>query len=75
MSEIAPIITAIAALIIAWGTYKNGQKIKEVKEEVKTANSQTIAQLADADETRRIDLIPVKDQTKLEKAHLTETKE
>lgn len=45
-------------------------KIDEVHEEVKTGNSQTLAQLADAVETRRIDEIPVKDRTTLEKSHV-----
>lgn len=74
MSEVAPIITAIATLVIAIGTVLNGRRIKEVKEEVKTSNSQSIAQLADAVETRRIGHIPVKDQTPLEKSHIKDTR-
>lgn len=72
MNEIAPIITAVATLIIAIGTVINGRRIKQVKEEVKTGNSQSIAQLADADESRRIDKIPEDDRTKLEKSHVKE---
>lgn len=73
MSEFAQIITAIGFLITAIGTVWNGRKITEVKDEVKTINSQTIAQLADADETRRIDKIPKDKQTLLEKSHLRDT--
>lgn len=74
MSEFAQIITALGFFITAVGTVWNGRKITEVKDEVKTINSQTIAQLADADETRRIDKIPKKDRTRLEKSHLKDTK-
>lgn len=72
MSEIAPILTALATLIIAIGTVMNGRRIKEVKHEVKTGNSQTLAQLADAVETRRIDIIPPDDRTRLEQSHISE---
>lgn len=74
MSEVAPIITALATLVIAIGTVINGRRIKEVKDEVKTGNSQTIAQLTDAAETRRIGHIPIEDQTPLEKSHVKDTK-
>lgn len=73
MSEFAQIITALGFLITAVGTVWNGRKITEVKAEVKTINSQTIAQLADADETRRIDKIPRGKRTKLEESHLRDT--
>lgn len=47
-----------------------GTAVGEVHEEVKTANSQSIAQLADAVETRRIEKLSPKDRTNLEKSHL-----
>lgn len=70
--DVAGIITALAALIAALGSFWNNRKLKQVGKEVKTLNSQTIAQLADADESRRIEKIPVKKRTPLEKSHLTE---
>lgn len=72
ITAIAFLVTALAALIGSLANYRNGRKIEAVKDEVKTANSQTLAQLADADETRRIDLLPPKDRTTLEKSHLTD---
>lgn len=86
MSDLPAIITAIALLVTAIGTYFNGRRIKdvdtvvkgvgetikEVNKEVKTLNSQTIAELADADESRRIEKIPKKDRTPLEKSHLSD---
>jgi hypothetical protein len=74
MNDVAAIITAIALVINAIGTYLNGRRIVAVKEEVKTMNSQTIAELADASETRRIGKIPKMDRTKLEKSHIKESK-
>lgn len=44
--------------------------IAAVHDEVKTGNSQTIAQLADNDESRRINEIPHADRTKTEREHL-----
>jgi hypothetical protein len=76
MSEVATLITAIAAFIASSATlisvFINSRHIKEVKHEVKTGNSQTLAQLADARETRRIDDIQPDDRTDLENAHITE---
>lgn len=85
ITALGALITAIALLA---STLLNARKIKvvdtkvdvvdtkidEVHTEIKTANSLSIAQLADADETRRIDKIPVKEQTVGEKTHLRETK-
>ena len=72
LTAVALIITAVGTLITAVGTYQNGKQIKDVKSEVKTGNSQTLAQLADAIESRRIDDIPRKDRTPLEKSHIHE---
>ena len=45
-------------------------ELKEVKDEVKSSNAQTLAQLADATETRRIDTIPPADRTPQERDHI-----
>lgn len=45
-------------------------KVEEVKTEVKTGNAQSLAQLADKAESRRIDLIPAGDRTPVEVGHL-----
>jgi len=78
MSETSAIITAIATLVTALTAFVsvvvNSRRIKDVKNEVKTGNSQTIAQLTDAVETRRIDKIPPKKRTRLEKSHVKETR-
>lgn len=73
------IISALAALVAAIGTIINIKRIREVKTEVKdvhievkTANSLSIAELADAVETRRIDKIPKAEQTAGEKTHVIE---
>lgn len=46
--------------------------ITDVSNEVRTANSQTLAQLADATESRRVGNIAVADRTDVEKSHLVE---
>jgi len=77
-------ITAIPATIAAYGSYRNGRKTDAVKEhitqvgkvaesirtEVKTINDQTLANLADAGETRRIRALQPEDRTALDEAHL-----
>jgi hypothetical protein len=75
VNEFASIVTALALLVTSVGTVINGRRIKDVKHEVKTGNSQTLAQLADARESRRIDEIPLKDRTKIEKSHVKEMEE
>lgn len=86
LTAIAALITASSVLA---SVFLNSRRIKVVDEkvevvehkvddvhtEIKTGNSQTLAQLADAVETRRIDDIPAKDRTPLEKSHLTEVEE
>ncbi len=49
------------------------RNVTSVKEEVKTKNAQTIAELADADESRRIEPIPEAERTPLERSHMHET--
>lgn len=83
MNEAAVIITAIATLVTALTALisvlvnsrqikKVDTKVDEVHTEIKTANGLTVAQLADAQETRRIDKIPVAKQTGGEKEHIEE---
>lgn len=79
MSDTATLLTALATLITACTAFAsviiNGRRIQEVKHEVKTGNSQTLAQLADAVETRRVDEIPKKDRTPLEQSHIADVVE
>lgn len=74
MDSLASVITSLAALVAAIGTIWVNHRVKKIDKEVKTINSQTIAELADADETRRIDKIPAGKRTPLEKSHIKETK-
>lgn len=63
-AEVKSVHTEVAAVA--------GQ-VADVHTEVKTANALTIAQLADADETRRIEQIPPGDRTAEEDEHITDT--
>jgi hypothetical protein len=76
MSDLAALITALAALVTASGLFVsavlNSRSIKAVHREVTTGNSQTLAQLADASESRRVGNIDEKNRTELEKSHLAE---
>lgn len=76
MSDFANNVTAISALVtsgaVLISTMVNARRIKDVKHEVKTGNSQTLAQLADAVETRRVDKIPQKNRTRTERSHIKE---
>lgn len=49
-----------------------GGTVGKVLKEVKTGNSQTLAQLSDAVESRRIRNIPLKKRTRLEKSHIAD---
>lgn len=83
ITAIGALVTAVALLA---STLLNARKIKvvdtkvdvvdtktdKVLTEIKTANSLTIAELADAVETRRIDKIPKGEQTTGEKTHIAE---
>jgi hypothetical protein len=77
ISAIASIITALTALTSVLINAKRiktvSTKVDDVHTEVRTGNSQTMTQLADAQESRRINKIPPTKRTKLEKSHLTDT--
>ena len=71
------LITTAGVIILALLSLRNGRKsdsihtgVEAVKREVTTMNAQTLAQLSDANETRRIDKIPVGERTMGEKHHL-----
>lgn len=70
ITVIGVITTSIIGIITALGTLKNRDQINVVRKEVTTMNGQTLAMLADAGETRRIDLIPKVDQTAMETEHI-----
>jgi hypothetical protein len=71
---IALVITALGTVttpfIVAYYGRKNEKSTTAVHDEVKTINAQSIAQLADATETRRIEEIPVIDRSKMERSHM-----
>jgi len=48
------------------------RQISEVKAEVKTSNAMSMAQIADANESRRIAQIPKADRTRNEQTHIEE---
>ena len=74
ITAFAALITAIGVLVAAWGNRRQIHEVKNevvaVKNEVKTANAQTIAQLADAIETRRIEAVSEPDWTTSEREHM-----
>jgi hypothetical protein len=49
---------------------KTNSKVDAVKHEVTTGNAQTMAQLADKAETRRIDQVPSADRTDADRGHM-----
>lgn len=77
---VAAVITACGALMgtvtatfMALRTLSRVEKgVHEVHKEVTTLNGQTIAMLADATESRRIDLIPEEERTPTEVGHIEE---
>lgn len=46
------------------------RQVAAVKMEITTGNAQTMAQLADRAETRRIDKVPLRDRTMADEAHM-----
>lgn len=67
--------TSVIGIITALGTLKNRDQIAVVRKEVTTMNGQTLAMLADANETRRVDDIPVADRTDMEADHIASVTE
>lgn len=70
IAAISSAITSIASVIVSLA---NNRNIKKVEANVKTSNAQTLAQLADAVESRRIKMIPEQERTALEKGHILNT--
>lgn len=75
LSEIAKLKMADAALevLVRQSTAlqtTDSHKLDAIKDEVHTANAQTLAQLADSEETRRIATIPAEDRTRQEQDHI-----
>lgn len=68
----AQTITAIASLIASLTATAAYIESRRVKREVTTLNGQTMAMLADANETRRVDLIAPEDRTAGDLEHLRE---
>jgi hypothetical protein len=72
VAAIGTIVGGFASLFVALRANHRDttRQIAEVKTEVKTANAQTIAQLADAAETRRVDEIEPNLRTPQERNHI-----
>jgi outer membrane murein-binding lipoprotein Lpp len=70
------VILSIGAILgsIFIASRRINAKIDDVHSEIKTANSQSLAQLADADETRRIDKIPENERTQSDIDHAKDMK-
>jgi len=75
LADSALVITALGVFIAtatgAWISFKTHQITIKTHTEVKTLNGLTLAQMADAEETRRVDLIAPADRTAAEQRHLT----
>jgi hypothetical protein len=67
LGDAAILVTAITGLIVA---IRASRKVDQVHGEVKTLNSRSLANLADAAELRRIAAIPEEQRTVSEKAWL-----
>lgn len=81
MIEIATLIVATAALLAAlgavWQSHRNAEEIqasivgtRAVYDEIRTADGKSLAELADAVESRRVVEIPEEDRTVAEDVHL-----
>jgi outer membrane murein-binding lipoprotein Lpp len=64
-------LAAIVSAFALRASLRNGRKADAIKKEVTTLNAQTLAQLADARETRRVGGIPEGNRTAMEAAHLS----
>lgn len=61
------LIGAISTVVVGlW----NGRRIKEVHEEVRTANNLKLGEFADDAETRRVEKIPEGQRTAAEQTHI-----
>lgn len=67
ISAVGLFVTTTTAAVVSVLTFLLA---KEVKTEVKTMNGLTIAQMADATETRRVDAIPPADRSEIEQEHI-----
>lgn len=76
ISAVSALITSVALLVTALGTFRRmktvHRAVTETLAEVKTANSLSMANLADAEETRRVEKIPERLRTDVEKEHIGE---
>lgn len=67
---ITGITTTVGTVATAFLSAKNGRKIRQVHEEVKTSNNLKLGEMADDAESRRIGAIPAMDRTAAESAHI-----
>ena len=65
----------IPSFVTAWFTIRNHGVVKDVQMQVTTLNNQTAAQLLDANETRRIEAIPLEERTKVDRSHIRSVEE
>lgn len=79
ITSIPAVLASSALLVTAFRTNRKvdavGVAVEAVHKEVKTINAQSIAQLADATETRRIAEVQIEDRTELEKSHMRSVNE
>lgn len=69
---VAAVSTAVVAIIVALQQRNTHNEVIGVHREVKTINSLTLAQMAEAQESRRITDIPEAERSITEQHHLTQ---
>ena len=70
LGDVAQLILAVATLVTALIAWSGRRISQQVRTEVKTMNGLTMAQMADAGETRRVDAIATEDRTTAEQRHV-----
>lgn len=68
---ITGITSTLASIIAGIFAYLARKEAKTAVVEVRSANAQTLAQQSDANESRRIEKIPIAKRTELEESHIT----
>lgn len=69
--QLSAVITSIATpIVVIFTTVWTNRKVEAVHKEVKTMNAQTIGELVDNTETRRVEDIPMEDRTWKERDHM-----
>jgi hypothetical protein len=75
LDVLVALFLGIPSFVTAWYTIRSHKVVKDVQAQVTTINNQTAAQLLDANETRRIEAVPLEERSKTDRSHMRSVEE